>query len=157
MKQYKSLRRSELQKLLTFECCMEYIVSKWDNDVKHTYRSIDDIKTVNKTMCILDAMKFYRNSLRNNSPWTGDLFTAKCSNCTIYIDGWQNDEDGKYFIGAYLMLPKASNGDSFEFIIHYMGDVECLEDSDEFSTLENLHYIEEGKVLRLDENFQIKK
>lgn len=150
MKQYKSLRRSELQKLLEFTCYFEHITTKIGDDHR-PHRVIDDMKVMHCTMCILDAMKIFQKHL--TKAWTPDYFVAHCANCNIFIDGCISDTDNSTWIGAYLGIPNTP----VEFIIHYLGNTGVLEDSDEFSTLENLHYTEEGKVLKLDENFKIIK
>lgn len=81
MKKY--LRNSELQKLLEFE-----------------FHYWDEPKAIRTKCSILKAMEYFRRSP------SADLFIARCSNCTIYIDGSNKDKDA----AAYLAF---KNGPEF--------------------------------------------
>lgn len=141
----KQLKRSELQKAMEFNCFYEFVTSKLEEG--HLVRVIEDAKRTTKKMSILEAMALYQKSL--NKAWTADFFSCECKNCNIFIDGSIN-EDGRTWVGAYLGIPNTP----FEFVIAELGDASILEDYQE--NLTNLHYIEEGKVLRLDPNFKIR-
>lgn len=146
MKKY--LSNAELYKQLEFVMCEEYITTKIKDG--RPVRVIDDFRQINKTCSIIDAMKSFAKSLGKS--WCPDFYYAKCSNCTIYIDGWYEDDDEEPVVTASLGFERSHSNESFEFIIATLGEYD-----DEYKPLVNMHYIEEGKILKLSNNFKIRK
>ena len=143
----KYLKNSELYRVLPFTFCDEHITTQIKDG--RTCRVIDDFRKTQGRLSIIGAMKRYAKSLR--SAWCSDFYYAECANCTIYIDGWYEDDDKEPVVTASLSFKRSHDNESFEFIIATLGELDK-----EFEPLSNIHYVNEGEVLKLSSNFRIK-